>query len=77
MELLWKVGTPKRLAILRAMAGGETISVREAARRGGRDVKAARGDVRAAVDAGVLDDTGHGVRFGCDAMQTEFNPEVA
>ena len=43
VELLWRVVTPKRLAILRAMAGGEAISIREVARRVGRDVKAVHG----------------------------------
>ena len=77
VELLWKVVTPKRLAILRAMAGGEAISIREVARRVGRDVKAVHGDIRALIDAGVVEDTGRGVRFGYDAVRVEFTLQAA
>lgn len=77
VELLWKVVTPRRLAILRAMAGGEAIAIREAARRVGRDVKAVHGDIRALVDAGIVEDTGRGVRFGYDAVRVEFTLQAA
>lgn len=77
VELLWKVVTPKRLAILRALAGGETVSIRETARRVGRDVKAVHGDVRALVDAGIVEDTGRGVRFGYDAVRVDFTLRAA
>ena len=36
-ELLWKVITPKRWAVLRAMTGAGPIAIREVARRVGRD----------------------------------------
>jgi len=36
------------------MCGAGEISIREAARRVGRDVKAVHGDVKALLDAGVL-----------------------
>ena len=72
VELLWKVVTPKRLEILRALTGGETVSIREVARRVERDVKAVHGDVRALVSAGLVEDTGAGVRFGYGAVRVEF-----
>ena len=50
-ELLWKVLTAKRWELLKAMAGQETLTIREVAARVGRDVKAVHSDVRALVDA--------------------------
>jgi predicted transcriptional regulator len=77
VELLWKVITPKRLAILRALAGQETLSIREVARRVGRDVKAVHGDLRALIDAGVVEDAAPGVRFGYDAVHVDFTLDAA
>ncbi len=54
-ELLWKVITPKRLELLRALTGAGPISIREIARRVGRDVKSVHGDIQALLKAGVLD----------------------
>lgn len=77
VELLWKVITSRRLAILRVMTGGETLSIREVSRRVGRDVKAVHADVRALVNAGLVEDTGSGVRFGYDAVRVEFTLQAA
>lgn len=38
-ELLWKVLTAKRWALLKTLCGAGPVSIREAARRVGRDVK--------------------------------------
>jgi predicted transcriptional regulator len=54
-ELLWKVLTAKRWELLKAMCGAGPISIREAARRVGRDVKAVHADVTALLLAGVID----------------------
>ncbi|MGH7074675.1 MAG: DNA-binding protein, partial [Stellaceae bacterium] len=54
-ELLWKVVTPKRWEILRALTGAGPLALREIARRVGRDVKSVHGDVHALLKAGVLD----------------------
>jgi len=77
VDLLWKVITPKRLDILRALAGEEALSIREVARRVGRDVKAVHGDVRALIDAGVVEETPSGVRFGYDAVHVDFTVDAA
>lgn len=53
-ELLWKVLTAKRWELLKALCGAGPVSIREAARRVGRDVKAVHGDATALVNAGVL-----------------------
>lgn len=45
-ELLWQVLTVKRWELLKAMCGAGPISIREAARRVGQDVKAVHGDVK-------------------------------
>lgn len=72
-ELLWKVLTGKRWALLKALCGAGPLSIREAARRVDRDVKAVHGDVTALLDAGVLRraETG-GVEFPFDAVKVEF-----
>lgn len=72
-ELLWKVLTAKRWELLRAMTGAGPMSIREASRRVGRDVKAVHGDVRALLDAGVLDRTPAGaIEFPFDSVKVEF-----
>jgi predicted transcriptional regulator len=72
-ELLWKVLTAKRWELLKAMCGAGPISIREAARRVGRDVKAVHSDVSALLNAGVLDRVKDGrVIFPFDAVKVEF-----
>ena len=46
-ELLWRVLTAKRWELLKALCGAGPVSIREAARRVGRDVKAVHSDVTA------------------------------
>jgi predicted transcriptional regulator len=77
-ELLWRVLTAKRWELLRAMCGAGAMSIREAARRVGRDVKAVHGDVTALLDAGVLSRTPAGeVEFPFDAVKVEFFLQAA
>jgi predicted transcriptional regulator len=72
-ELLWKVLTAKRWELLKAMTGAGPMSIREAARRVGRDVKAVHGDIRALLDAGVVIKTANGaVEFPFEAVKVEF-----
>src|SRR6266705_3056720 len=54
-ELLWQVLTAKRWELLKALCGAGPVSIREAARRVGRDVKAVHGDITALLNAGVID----------------------
>jgi predicted transcriptional regulator len=78
VELLWKMLTPRRWAILRAMAGQGGLSIREIARRVGRDVKAVHGDVHALIKAGLLDRDAAGlVAFPFDAVRVEFTLAAA
>lgn len=72
-ELLWKVLTVKRWELLKAMAGRDGMTIREAARRVGRDVKAVHGDVHALLAAGILDRTDEGrIVFPFDAIRVDF-----
>jgi predicted transcriptional regulator len=77
-ELLWKVLTGKRWELLKAMAGQGPLTIREVARRVGRDVKAVHGDVHALIDAGLLDKTEQKhVVFPFDAIRVEFTLRAA
>ena len=77
-ELLWRVLTTKRWELLKAMCGAGAMSIREAARRVGRDVKAVHGDVVALLDAGVLSRVaGGGIVFPFEAVKVEFMLEAA
>jgi predicted transcriptional regulator len=77
-ELLWKVLTAKRWQLLKALCGAGPVSVREAARRVKRDVKAVHGDITALVIAGVLNKTENGrVEFPFEAVKVEFLLQAA
>ncbi|MGH7086647.1 MAG: hypothetical protein ACREFN_16850 [Acetobacteraceae bacterium] len=56
----WKVLSDKRRTIIQVMAGQGPLSIREIARRVGRDVRAVHSDVRLLQYAGVLDKTEDG-----------------
>jgi len=76
--LLFKVLTGKRWELLEMMTGAGPMSIREAARRAGRDVKAVHGDVHALLDAGLLQKTEDGrVVFPFDAVHVDFVLEAA
>ena len=77
-ELLWRVLTAKRWELLKAMCGAGPLSIREAARRVDRDVKAVHADITALLRAGVLDRTESGqVEFPYEAIKVEFLLEAA
>ncbi|SRR5260370_11585084 len=77
-ELLWEVLTAKRWELLKALCGAGPVSIREAARRVNRDVKAVHGDVTALLDAGVLDRAEQGgIVFPFEAVKVEFLLQAA
>jgi predicted transcriptional regulator len=77
-ELLWRVLTAKRWELLKVMAGQGAMTIREAARRVGRDVKAVHGDVHALLNAGVLDRGADGrIEFRFDAVRVDFTLHAA
>ncbi len=72
-ELLWKVLTSKRWELLKALCGAGPMSIREAARRVGRDVKAVHGDVSALLRSGVINRNADGaIEFPYQSVKVEF-----
>ena len=77
-ELLWKVLTAKRWELLKALCGAGPVTVREAARRVNRDVKAVHTDLTALRKAGVIDRTDSGqIEFPYQAIKVEFMLQAA
>ena len=77
-ELLWQVLTAKRWELLKALCGAGPVSIREAARRVERDVKAVHGDVTALLNAGVLErDESGAIVFPFDTVKVEFLLQAA
>jgi predicted transcriptional regulator len=76
-ELLWRVLTAKRWDLLKAMAGQGPMTIRAAARRVGRDVKAVHADVHALLNAGLLDRSGRQIVFRFDAVHVDFTLHAA
>ena len=79
VELLWKTLTLKRLQLIDAMTGQGGMTIRETARRVGRDVKAVHSDMHALLDAGILERTEDGtMAFPYEAMHVDFTiPKAA
>ncbi len=76
--LLFKVLTGKRWELLKLMTGAGPISIREAARRSGRDVKAVHGDVHALLNTGILQKTDKGlIEFPFDVLHVDFTLKAA
>lgn len=72
-----KVLAPSRLAIVKALAGQGALSIREVARRIGRDVQAVHRDVTTLINAGVVDRTADGVEFTYDRIHFEYDVSAA
>ena len=71
--LLFKVLTQKRWELLSVMTGAGPMTLREAARRVERDVKAVHGDVHALLNTGILQKTEDGrIVFPFDAVHVNF-----
>lgn len=78
VELLWQVLTANRWALVRSLCGAGPMSLREAARRVGRDVKAVHTDVHALLNAGVLEKNDDGqIVFPYDAVHVDFMLKAA
>lgn len=72
-DLLWKVLAPNRMALVRTLTGVWPVTLREAARGVGRDVRAVHSDVHMLLQAGVLrkDDRGL-IKFPFTAVHVDF-----
>lgn len=76
--LLFKIFSGKRWDLLKAMAGAGPMTIRETARRAGRDVKAVHGDIQSLLKAGIVERTAEGkVFFPFDTMHVDFMLKVA
>lgn len=76
--LLFKVLTGKRWELLNMMTGAGPMTIREAARRLRRDVKAVHGDVHTLLNTGILQKTDDGrIEFPFDAVRVEFTLKAA
>lgn len=71
-ELLWKVLSAKRWAILKSMTGVGPLALREIARRVERDVKAVHADVHAVLKAGLIQRSDDGFLFPYDNVHVDF-----
>jgi len=77
-DLLWKTLTPKRWALLKIMARQGALSIREVARRAGRDVRAVHSDIHVLLKYGVLDRENDGrVKFAYNAIHVDFTLRAA
>jgi len=76
-EEMHKVLAPSRLAIIRTLAGQGALSIREIARRVGRDIQAVHRDVTTLINAGVVDRTSEGVEFPYDRIHFEYDVSAA
>jgi predicted transcriptional regulator len=64
--------------LLKVLCGAGPVSIREAARRVSRDVKAVHGDITALLNAGVLNRTEDGrIVFPFEAVKVEFLLQAA
>lgn len=72
VEQLWKVLSPNRVALVRTLTGAGAISIREAARRVNRDVRAVHSDVTALIHAGLLNRVEDGIEFPYEAVHVDF-----
>ena len=71
--LLFKVLTAKRWELLKLMTGAGPMTIREVARRLGRDVKAVHSDVHVLLNTGILQKTDNGrIDFPFDAVHVDF-----
>jgi predicted transcriptional regulator len=77
-ELLFKVISGKRWDLLKVMTGAGPLTIREAARRMHRDVKAVHGDIHALLNAGLLQKTENGlIVFPYDSVHVDFMLKAA
>ena len=78
LDLLWKMLAPNRMALVQMLTGAGPMTLREAARRVGRDVRAVHSDVHLLLQAGVLrkDDEGR-IEFPYTAVHVDFMLKAA
>lgn len=76
-ENMHRVLSPARLDVVKVLAGQGPLSMREVARRLGRDVKAVHSDITALINSGVIDRTEEGISFPYDRIHLDVDIEAA
>lgn len=76
-DVMHRVLAPKRLEILKVLVGQGPLSIREVARRVGRDFKGVHTDVDMLVHSGVLDRSKDGIVFPYDRIHFDFDIKAA
>jgi predicted transcriptional regulator len=72
-DLMLKTLTAKRWELIRTLAGAGPVSIREAARLVGRDVKSVHGDVQILLKSGVIErDRDQRIIFPYDEIHVDF-----
>jgi predicted transcriptional regulator len=72
--LFHKMLAPNRLEVIKVLADAGPVSIRELARRLGRDFKGVHTDVTALLKAGLVDKTDEGaIRFPFDGVHVDFS----
>ncbi|PYE89990.1 winged helix-turn-helix transcriptional regulator [Phyllobacterium leguminum] len=74
---MYRTLSPSRLAIITTLAGQGALSIREVARRVGRDVQAVHRDVTMLIKIGMIDRTDKGVEFPYTRIHFEYDVEAA
>jgi predicted transcriptional regulator len=75
-DLFHRMLAPNRMAVVKAMSGSGPLSIREIARRLGRDFKGVHTDVTALAKGGVIRRTDDGkVEFPYDRIHFDFDVE--
>ncbi|WP_281978007.1 transcriptional regulator [Pseudorhizobium flavum] len=76
-EVMHRVLAPKRLDILKVLVGQGPLSIREVARRLGRDFEGVHTDVDTLVQNGVVDKTKGGIVFPYERVHFDFDIRAA
>ncbi|MFN5511141.1 MAG: transcriptional regulator [Burkholderiales bacterium] len=77
-DLLWKVLAPNRMTLVKTLTGAGPVSLREAARRVGRDIRAVHADVHMLLNAGVLRKDAQGrIEFPYTVVHVDFMLKTA
>jgi len=72
-EDMHRILAPSRLEIVKALVGQGPLSIREVARRVGRDVQAVHRDVTTLINSGVIERSHKGIEFPYDGIHFEFD----
>ena len=71
-ELFHRILSPNRMAVIATLAGCEPLSIREVARRVGRDFKGVYSDISALLESGLVQKSDGRISFPFDAIRIDF-----